>query len=121
MEYCVSPAVRKVLACSSLDGDTDAGSVVDSFAPDVVMARLIRGTASSMRVSSPRISRAICWISTACAARDFPFVLLLRNNSSALAAFSSRMPRDWISQRRALVKVTADSKVVFPLEELRIA
>ena len=39
----MSPAVRKVLACSSLDGDTDAGRVVDSLAPDVVIARLIKG------------------------------------------------------------------------------
>jgi hypothetical protein len=74
----VSPAVRKVLACSSLDGDTDAGRVVDSLAPDVVIARLMRGTASSMRVSSLRMSCTICRISKAWDARALPFLLPFR-------------------------------------------
>jgi len=50
--YCVSPAVRSVLACNNLEGDTEAGSVVDKLAPDVVIARLMSGTASSKRVRS---------------------------------------------------------------------
>jgi hypothetical protein len=45
-----------VLACNSLDGDTEAGSLVDRLAPDVVMARFMRGTASSILVSSFRMS-----------------------------------------------------------------
>jgi hypothetical protein len=59
MEYCVSPAVRNVLACNSLDGETEAGSVVERLAPEVVMARLIRGTASSIRSRSFPMSRTI--------------------------------------------------------------
>ena len=64
------------------------------------------------------MSWTISRISVVCAARDFPFLLHLLDDSSALAAFSSRTPRDWMSQRRALVNVTADSKVVLPLAEL---
>lgn len=52
IEYCVSPAVRKVLACSSRDGETVDGRLVDRLAPEAVMARLMRGTASSIRSSS---------------------------------------------------------------------
>ena len=50
--YCVSPAVRKVLACSSREGETVFGRLEDKLAPDAVMARLIKGTASSIRSSS---------------------------------------------------------------------
>jgi hypothetical protein len=114
----VSPAVRKVLACNNLEGDTEAGRVVDRLAPEVVIARLMRGTASSIRMRSLRMSWAICRISTVCAALDLALLLFLLDDSSALAAFSSRVPRDWMSQRRALVSVTADSKVVLPLAEL---
>jgi len=59
MEYCVSPAVRNVLACNNLDGETEAGRVVERLAPEVVMARLMRGTASSIRSRSFRVSRTI--------------------------------------------------------------
>lgn len=52
IEYCVSPAVRKVLACSSRDGETVEGRFVDRLAPEAVMARLMKGTASSIRSSS---------------------------------------------------------------------
>ena len=48
--------MRKVLACSNRDGDTVDGKLVDSFAPDVVMAKFISGTASSMRTKSLLIS-----------------------------------------------------------------
>lgn len=118
IEYWVSPAVRNVLACNSLDGETVEGSAVESLAPEVVIARLIRGTASSMRVRSFRISCTIKRISRVCAARDLALLLLRRDSSSAAAAFASRTPRDWISQRRAFVNVTADSSVVLPLAEL---
>lgn len=46
-------------------------------------------------------------------------VLFRREASSAVAAFASRVPRDWMSHRIDLVKVTADSNVVFPLADLR--
>lgn len=52
IEYCVSPAVRKVLACRSRDGDTVDGRLVDRLAPEAVMARLMSGTASSIRSNS---------------------------------------------------------------------
>lgn len=48
MEYCVSPLVKNVLAWSNRDGDTVEGRDVDKLAPEVVMARLISGTASSI-------------------------------------------------------------------------
>jgi hypothetical protein len=110
--------VRKVLACSNLDGDTEAGRVVDKLAPEVVMARLMRGTASSMRTSSFLMSWTIRRVSSSCAARDVDLVLFRLDDSSAAAAFERRSPRDWISHRRALVRVTADSRVVLPLAEL---
>ena len=118
IEYCVSQAVMKVLACSILDGDTPAGRFVERLAPDVVIARLISGMASSIRASSFLISAMIWRISYSCAARVDALVLLFRDSSSVLAAFARRVPRDCISQRRSLVKVTADSNVVFPLAEL---
>lgn len=52
----MSPAVKNVLACSNRDGETVEGNVVDSLAPEVVMARLMSGTASSMRSRSVLIS-----------------------------------------------------------------
>ena len=55
-EYCVSPAVKNVLACKSREGDMLAGRFVERLAPEVVIARLIRGTASSIRLSKLRIS-----------------------------------------------------------------
>ena len=48
MPYWASPAVRKVLACSSLEGETVEGKVEDRLAPEAVMARFMRGTASSI-------------------------------------------------------------------------
>ena len=51
-EYCVSPAVTKVLACSSREGEIVAGRVVERLAPEVVIARFISGTASSIWLSS---------------------------------------------------------------------
>lgn len=48
MEYWVSHAVRKVLACSKRDGETVDGKLVDRLAPDVVIAKFISGTASSI-------------------------------------------------------------------------
>lgn len=63
MLYCVSPAVRNVLACSNLDGDTVEGKFVDNLAPDVVIAKFISGTASSIRTKSLLISLIIDFIS----------------------------------------------------------
>ena len=108
----------KVLACNILEGDTPAGRFVDRLAPDVVIAKLISGIASSIRASNFRISAMIWRISNSCAARVDALVLLFRDNSSVLAALERRVPRDCISQRRSFVKVTADSKDVFPLAEL---
>ena len=108
----------KVLACNILDGDTPAGRFVERLAPDVVIARLIRGIASSILANNFFISAMIWRISNSCAARVEALVLLFRESSSVLAALARRVPRDCISQRRSLVNVTADSKVVFPLAEL---
>ena len=55
-QYCISPEVRKVLACRSRDGDTVAGRVVERLVPDVVIARFMSGTASSIRSSNLFIS-----------------------------------------------------------------
>jgi hypothetical protein len=56
MEYRVSAEVRKVLACSILDGETEGGIVADRLAPEVEMARLISGTAFSIRARRFRVS-----------------------------------------------------------------
>lgn len=114
----MSPVVRKVLACRSLDGDTEGGRVVERLAPEVVMARLMSGTASSIRASINLIPSTICRISVSCAVRDFVRSLFFLDFSSALAAFSSRTPSDWISHRSFFVRVTADSRVVFPLADI---
>jgi len=58
--YCASPAVKNVLDCNSLDGDTVDGRVEERLAPEAVIARLINGTASSMRLSSFRMADMIC-------------------------------------------------------------
>jgi len=49
----------KVLACNILDGDTPAGRFVERLAPDVVIARLIRGIASSILANNFFISAMI--------------------------------------------------------------
>ena len=55
LEYAVSPAVRNVLAWSSREGEIVVGRDVDKLAPEVVMARLISGTASSILLNTFRI------------------------------------------------------------------
>ena len=59
--YCESPAVKNVLACNSLEGDTVDGRVEERLAPEAVIARLMSGTASSMRFSSFRMAEIICF------------------------------------------------------------
>lgn len=90
MEYCVSPAVRKVLACRSRDGDTVDGKFVDNLAPDVVMARFMSGTASSIRARRFLMSLMMNLISASLFGRSFkdldPFLMA----SSDAAAFANR-------------------------------
>ena len=57
-------------------------------------------------------------ISTSCDARELALLLLRRDNSSAPAALARRFPSACMSQRRAFVNVTADSKVVLPRADL---
>jgi hypothetical protein len=118
MQYCESPAVRNVLACNNLEGDTVGGRVVERLTPDVVMARLIKGTASSMRARRFFISVMIIFSSMSLWARDFARELPLLESCSSATAFSTRLPSDWMSQRRDFVSVTADSSVVFPRAEI---
>lgn len=66
MPYCESPAVKNVLACSKRDGETVEGRFDERLAPDAVMARLMSGTASSMRAKSLRIANIICFNSRSC-------------------------------------------------------
>ena len=66
----MSPVVRNVLACSRRDGDTVDGKLVDSLAPEVVIARFINGTASSIRVRRFLMSLIMYFIS-ACADCEF--------------------------------------------------
>lgn len=95
IEYWVSPAVRKVLAWRSRDGDTVDGKLVDSFAPEVVMARFMSGTASSMRLSNALISFMMSFICASVVSRSLverdlgPF----RIDSSDAAAFANLWPR----------------------------
>lgn len=90
MEYCVSPAVKNVLACNNRDGETVDGSVVDSLAPDVVIARLMNGTASSIR----SINFLMAWIISLISTSFCAFVLVdappRRAISSAAAALAKR-------------------------------
>ena len=82
--------MRKVLACSNRDGDTVDGKLVDNFAPDVVMAKFISGTASSMRSKSLLISlimSLICASFWDLSVGDLP---PLRISSSDAAAVASR-------------------------------
>lgn len=116
--YCVSPAVRKVLACSSREGDTVVGRLEERLAPEAVIARLINGTASSIRLSSFRIAWIIFFSSNAFCALLGAFDPPLRVDSSALAAEARRCPSVWISHRRDLVSDTADSSDVLPRAEL---
>ena len=117
--YCASPAVKKVLACNSLEGDTVDGKVDDRLAPEAVIARLISGTASSIRPNSLRIAEMICFSSKRNSFLSLALELFRCMSSSAFAAAARRCPRDWISQRRDLVRETADSSEVFPRAELR--
>ena len=88
----MSAAVRKVLACNSRDGETVAGSVVERLAPEVVIARLMRGTASSIRVRRFLMSLTIKRTSALWATRDL--LLSLLEDPSSLTALASRSPRD---------------------------
>lgn len=90
MEYCVSPAVTKVLAWRRRDGDTVAGNWVERLAPDVVMARLMSGTASSILVRSFLICLIIACSSSTFRAFDCAFELPFRARSSWFAAMASR-------------------------------
>lgn len=116
MKYWVSPAVRKVLAWSRRDGETVDGKFVDRLAPDVVIARLIRGTASSSRFRSFSISRIMSLISASfwLPDQDESFWAAFREVSSADAALARRCPRDWMSHLIDFVSETADSREVFP-------
>ena len=96
------------------------GRLVERLAPEAVIARLIKGTASSMRTNNLRIACTIRLSSISCCALFEAFELSLRSNSSALAADASRCPRFWISQRRDLVRETADSRDVLPRAELTL-
>lgn len=116
----MSPAVRKVLACNNLDGDTVAGRLVDSLAPDVVMAKFISGTASSIRVRSLLMSLTMSLISASLRERSLGDFAPFRSNSSEAAAFANRCPRACISNRSVFVSETADSKDVLPLAALRM-
>lgn len=89
-EYWESPAVRKVLACSSREGDTVDGRLEERLAPEAVIARLMSGTASSIRFNNLLISAMIRLSSTSCCALFFDFEVLLRTSSSALAAAARR-------------------------------
>lgn len=115
IEYCVSHALRNVLACSNRDGETVDGRVVDSLAPDVVIARFINGTASSIFSSTLRISDMINLISISFWARALDDKAPLWASSSADAAFSSRRASDCMSCLIVFVRETADSSDVFPL------
>lgn len=112
--YWESPAVKKVLDCNSREGETVDGRLVDNFAPDVVIARFINGTASSILVSSFFMSLMISLISVTFCIPPFPELDALRFDSSAAAAFASRCPRACISHLRDFVRATADSSDVFP-------
>jgi len=71
-----------------------AGSVVDKLTPEVVIAKLINGTASSIRSSNFLISEIMNFSSSSFCARDFAFELPRRASSSSPTAFASRTPRD---------------------------
>lgn len=114
MEYWVSPAVRKVLACKRREGETVDGKLVDNLAPEVVMARFISGTASSIRVSSRLISLMMSFICISVLSRFLDERVPLRMDSSDAAAFANRCPSAWMPHRRDLVRATADSRDVFP-------
>ena len=90
MEYWVSPAVKKVLACKSLEGDTVDGRFVDNLAPEVVMARFMSGTASSIRASRFLISMMMNLISASLCGRSFGDLKPLLMASSEAAAFANR-------------------------------
>ena len=90
MEYWVSPAVRKVLACSSREGETVEGKFVERLAPDVVIARLMSGTASSIRVRSLRMSWTIKFSSCSFCSLLLALELRRRVSSSAVAAKARR-------------------------------
>lgn len=92
MEYWVSPAVRKVLDCKSREGETVDGRFVDNFAPEVVMARFISGTASSILVSNLLMSLMMCLISVTSCMPLFELLDALRLDSSDAAALANRCP-----------------------------
>lgn len=115
----MSPAVRNVLACRSRDGDTVDGKLVDSFAPEVVMAKFMSGTASSIRVRSFLMSLIMNLISASLRSRAFGDPEVLRTDSSDAAALANRCPRAWISHLRDFVRATADSREVLPRAALR--
>ena len=119
MEYWVSPAVRKVLACRSREGETVEGRFVDNFAPDVVIARFIKGTASSMRVKRFLMSLMMNLISASLLGRCLDDLDPERLASSRAAAFAKRCPRAWMSHLSDFVRATADSRDVFPRAALR--
>lgn len=88
----MSPAVRNVLACNNRDGEMVAGSEVVRVAPDMDMAKVKKGTLSSIFVMSFLMSWMMRRISFSCAARE---VVLLRDFSASpsLAALDNRLPR----------------------------
>lgn len=93
IEYCVSPAVRNVLACSSLDGDTVVGKLDDRLVPEAVIARLISGTASSILFRSFLMAWSTRFSSSSCCVFSGALSFPLRARSSVVAAAASRWPR----------------------------
>lgn len=114
MEYSESPAVRNALAWRSREGETVAGKLVDSLAPEVVIARFMSGTASSIRTNSLLISLMMSLISVPTCGWSLDDLAPFRLNSSEEAALANRCPKAWISHLRDLVRLTADSNDVLP-------
>lgn len=96
-----SPACKAEDACKSLEGDTVLGSEADKLAPLVVSARLINGTASSIRASRDFMSSTIL------------FAPSLSPSTGAVSSFI-RLPKSLMSFLRDTVSCTVLSSVVFP-------
>ena len=114
IEYCESPAVKKVLAWRRRDGETVDGKLVDNLAPEVVMAKFISGTASSIRVSKFLMSLIMSLISASLCPLSFEDLEVFRMDSSEAAALANRFPSAWISHLKDFVRATADSRDVLP-------
>lgn len=115
---CVSPTVKRVLACNNREGDIPGGSEVDRLSPDADIASCRRGISRSISVRRFLISLITLFNASWPVSLVFGFSDKSWLCSSTTAAPSTRRPREMICWWRDFARGSADSRKTFPRPDL---